>query len=319
MELDKIDLKILNELDQNSRISLKKLSTIAKCSKSKVQYRINRLVSEKIIDSFYTVVNFNKLGYLQYKLYFKYYNVDPSKEIEIINYWQKDKNSTWVGSLRGSWDLGVSILCENEIELAEVITKFMYKYSKFIFAKVVFLTEYSYVFTRYFLEHGKEKKYFRYSLKKEKIELDDTDKKILHYMAINARISIEELSELVKRDRDTVAYRIKKLIKLGIIAGFRININLNKVKYKTYKILLNFKGLNEKNETEIINYIKNHRFGTQYLKLIGSWDSELEFEMEEGDEIYKHVGEFRQRFNQLITQYEIILISNNYKLSYFPF
>jgi len=319
MRLDKIDLKILHELDLNSRISLKKLSSITKCSKSKVQYRINRLIKEKIIDFFYTIINFNKLGYTQYKLYFKYHNTDPNKEKDIISYWAKDKNSVWVGSLRGGWDLGVSLLCKNEVELAKVIRKFMYKYSKFIFSKVVFITEYSPVFTRSFLEPGKEKKHFKYSLKKEEIKIDPTDKKILQHLSNNARISIESLSKLVKKDRDTIAYRIKKLKKLGIIAGFRIHLNLNKLGYKIYKILLNFKGLDENNEEKIVDYIKKHKFGTQYLKLIGSWDAELEFEMEEGDEIYEHLGKFREEFGQLITQYEIILISDNYKLNYYPF
>lgn len=320
MKLDRIDTKILHELDVNARVSLKKLSEITKCSKSKVQYRINRLVKEDIIDFFYTVINFNKLGYTQYKLYFKYYNVDPDKEKELIGYWVRDKNSIWVGSLRGSWDLAVSLLCKNEVELAQVIRKFMYRYSEFIFSKTVFLTEFSPVFTRSFLEPEKKtKKKFTYTLGKEAAELDELDKSILHHLSNNARISIEKLSSLVKKDRTTVSYRIKKLQKQEIIKGFRIHLNLNKLGYKIYKVLLNFRGLNEKNERQIIEYINAHKFGTQYLKLIGNWDAELEFEMEEGDEIYQHLGDFRRMFHSIITQHEIILIINNYKLNYYPF
>jgi Lrp/AsnC family transcriptional regulator, leucine-responsive regulatory protein len=319
MKLDKTDTKILHELDINSRVSLKKLSSMTKCSKSKVQYRINRLGKQGIISTFYTITNFNKIGYIQYKLYFKYYNTDPNKEKEIISYWKEDKNSIWVGSLRGSWDLGVSLLCESELELAGVIRRFMYLYSEFIHNKVVFMTEYSPVFTRSFLGGEEEKTAFEYSLKKEKMKLSDLDKRILHHLSNNARISIEELSKLVKAERDTVAYHLKKLKKMNVISAFRIDINFNKIGYKIYKILLNFRGLDKKNEEKIIDYMKNHKFSIQYLKLIGSWDAELEFEMEEGDEIYNHLGKFRESFGNLITQYEILLVSENHKLNYFPF
>ncbi len=319
MILDQLDNKILHELDLDSRASLKELSKKTKCPKSKLQYRINRLLKEGVIEFFYVQVNFNKLGYTAYKLYFKYYNADPNKEQEIINYWISDKNSIWVGSLRGSWDLAVSILCKNEAEVSFVLNKFMFSYSEFILSKTIFITEFSPMFTRSFLDPKKSDKMFAYSLRDNAIELDELDGKIIHELSNNARISIEDLSKRLKRDRTTISYRIKKLQKEDILKGFRVQLNLNKLHSKIFKVMLNFKGLNEKVEKSIIEYVNQHKYGTQYLKLIGSWDAEIEFEMEEGDEIYNVLGEFRTMFSQVITQHEIILVTNNYKLDFYPF
>ena len=92
MKLDLKDKKILYELDLNSRATLNEIAKKVGLSKQVVDYRLKNLIKESAIKQFYTVINFSKLGYTQYKLYLKFQNVNPETEKEIIAYWVNNKN-----------------------------------------------------------------------------------------------------------------------------------------------------------------------------------------------------------------------------------
>jgi len=55
------------------------------------------------------------------------------------------------------------------------------------------------------------------------------------------------------------------------------------------------------------------------LKLIGSWDLEIEFEVESEDELYKVLNDLRKKFSNVIRDYDIIRIIKTEKYDYWPF
>ena len=68
IKLDLKDKKILTFLDQNSRYSNSQLAKKVKLSKPAVEYRLKRFEKNKVIFAYYTVIDFTKLGYSQYKI-----------------------------------------------------------------------------------------------------------------------------------------------------------------------------------------------------------------------------------------------------------
>lgn len=61
--MDKKDEKILIELIKNSRMSFKQLGKKVGLSREVVTYRVNKLIEEKIITDFHSIINIEKLGY----------------------------------------------------------------------------------------------------------------------------------------------------------------------------------------------------------------------------------------------------------------
>lgn len=320
MKLDVKDKRILYELDLNSRASLNQIAKKVGLSKQVVDYRIKQLVKNKIIKQYYTVVNFSKLGYTQYKLYLKLQNVDVQKEKEIIDYWCNHHHTIWVTSCRGNWDLAVSVLAKNINEFGKLLDEFIQQYGLFVLEKVVVITQRSPVYTRAYLDMKKEKKEFRVDTQyQQNAEIDDIDKKILCILSTNARMSILDIMKKVNLSRDVVTYRIKKLMKQNIIAQYRVLINLDAIKYKLYKIILRLHSLTPQKERELIQFVASHTYGTQYLKLVGSWDAELEFEVENEEQLHEILLELRNKFSDIIRNYDTLLIHKEHKLSYFPF
>ncbi len=319
VKLDKRDRKLLFQLDLNSRLPLSQLGKKVGLSKQVVDYRLRNLINLKVISEFYTVINFSKLGYTQYKLYFKFQNIDTNKEKEIIEYWVGNKNSIWVAACRGRWDLAVSILAKNVNKLGHILTDFINAYGLFVLEKNILITQTSPVFTKTYLAEQKEKEEFVYGGEIGHYELDEIENKILALLSTNARISVLNLMQKTDLTRDVINYRLKKLEKDNVIVQYRAIIDLSKLGYQLHKIILRLQKLSPEKENELKSFVKQHPEGVQFLKLLGSWDIELEFEVKNEERLHKILLKIRNEFSDVIRDYDTLLIYKEHKLDYFPF
>ena len=119
VKLDLKDKKILTLLDEDARLSNSQIAKRVQLSKPAIEYRLRRFEQNKVIFSYYTVIDFTRLGYSQYKIYFKFQNITLEDEKNINNYWKNNKNSVWVAQIRGRWDLAISILAKSNFEFAK--------------------------------------------------------------------------------------------------------------------------------------------------------------------------------------------------------
>lgn len=316
--LDKKDKKLLTALDENARFSNSQLAKKIGLSKPAIEYRIKRLQKNNAIFKYYAVINFTKLGYSQYKIYFKFQNATPKDEQKITDCWIDDKSSLWVAQIRGRWDLAVSIIAKSNFEFGQTLSAFMNKFSKFILEKDILLTEYSPIYSREYIEKT-QKKEFVYGIPSTIYKPDETDNKILKELSNNARIPIIDLAEKTKLTRDVINYRIKKLTNEDVIKQYRTYLNLQTLGINHYKIIIRTKNFDEKNEDVLKDYIAKHKKATQFLKLIGSWDLEIEFETENEDELYQILSDIRQKFSDIIRDFDILRITETFKYNYFPF
>lgn len=318
VKLDLKDKKILTLLDEDARLSNSQIAKRVGLSKPAVEYRLKRFEKNKVIFAYYAVIDFTRLGYSQYKIYFKFQDTTLEDEKTIVDYWIKDKNSVWVAQIRGRWDLAVSILAKSNFDFGKILGQFMNQFSKFILEKDVLLTEYSPVYARQYLTETKSSE-FIYGKPTRTYELDEIDNKILKEFSINARINIVDLAQKTKLSRDIINYRIKKLLKEKIIVQYRCYLNLQNLGVNHYKIIFRTKNLDEQIEKKVKSYVALHKKATQFLKLIGSWDLEIEFETENEDELYKILNEVRKEFSNIIRDFDILRITETYKYDYFPF
>ena len=316
--LDLKDKKILTLLDENARLSNSQIAKKVKLSKPTIEYRLKRLEKNKVIFSYYTIIDITKMGLSQYKVYFKFQNVTLEDEKKLVRYWVKNKNSVWVGQIRGRWDLSVSLFARSNFEFGKILNDFMNLYSRFILEKDVLLTEYSPIYAREYLVETKESQ-FIYGSPKRFYKLDREEVKILRVLAKNSRISIVQLVKESGLTRDTINYRLKKLVRDGIIVQYRCYLNLNKIGINLYKVILGTKNFDEQSEKLVKDYVGRNKKATQFLKLIGSWDLEIEFETENEDELYGMLTEVRKRFSGIIRDFDIMRITETYKYNYFPF
>ena len=70
------------------------------------------------------------------------------------------------------------------------------------------------------------------------IKLDSHDKKILEILLKNARESLNKIGKKVRLSRENVDYRIKKMIKEGLINRFNTIIDEKKLGLLRYGVFL---------------------------------------------------------------------------------
>ncbi len=319
LKLDIRDRKILSELDLNARQPLSKIAKKLKISKQVVDYRINKLIENGVINGFYTVVNIHKIGYIAHRITLKLQNITIEKEKEIIEYLKKYPSIGWVFSLNGRWDMSLTIYTQDIIEFGKKAREILYEYVKYISDKHISIVTELYHFKNNFLYPTKDLSEAYVGGKIENVILDEFDFKILKMLSLDARVPLVKIAKELEISPRTVNYRTKNLIKKGIIKSFRVNINTGILDYEHYKIFLYLQNLTEEKERQLIYYFKEHPNIIYCTKAVGIADIEFEMKVKSIEKFYEIMNDLRQRFPDIIKDYETLLIFKEHLINYFPF
>ena len=320
--LDLKDRKIIYELDLNARQSDTEIAKKVGLTRDSVRYRINKLVENGHINYFMTLLNSMKLGYDWYRTFFKFQNLTIEKEKEIIDYLKE--RASWISKVEGIWDLNTGIFVKNVYEYRDLINEFLLKYSSFIERYDVSIVTREWSYHRDYLLNKKQKTSKPILMgfdpqKQYQIEIiDETDCKILKTILKNARMKTIDIARDIKTTEMVVRYRLKNLIKNGIIIGFKPFLNVHKLGYTYFKIHLTLQNLNPEKKKSIVNYIHQHPNTVHMTELVGGADLEAEFQVKTNEEFYAHVQELRLKFGDIIRDYEFMQYTQEYKFTYLP-
>ena len=318
--IDLKDRRIIYELDGNSRQSLTQVGKKVGLKKDVVSYRIKRMLDEKIISCFYTVIDAYKLGYSIYRLYINFQYVNEEIKNKIIKYFSNYRNICTVGEARGKYDLIVVVWVNDLSEFYRFWSDALERYGEYFETKI--FSSYihgvgfrqSYLLPeKYNLEDRKDHEFFGVG---KKVEIDKTDYHLLNEIALNARAQLIDLAEKLNCSSQTINYRIKRLKKEGLIQAFRVAINLPLIGYTRYKVDINLKNHSERKN--IINYVKSNPCLLYISTSIGISDLELEFVVESQNKLIDIIEEINLKFPMSIKNYSFYGDVVTYKETFLP-
>ena len=315
LNMDAKDIKILAELDRNARQSNNQLGKKIKLSKEVVKYRIDKMIKEGIIIRFHTVIDYFKLGIIKYKLYLRL-NADKNKIEEIANYFFRHKNTEWVVTCSGRWDLIAGFLVHNVNEFDDEIMATMNKYSRYIQEKAVTTTLYLAHHTREFLKNkDKESEKLVYHTSKDKKEkIEQVDEDLLRVIANNARMSVVDIAGKLKRTPRLIQYHLKELEKKGIILAYKVHLNPKPMNRIFCKAIIYLANINNEKLEEFIRYASSLKGAIWPQKVMGNWDFELDFELENYDQFQIYISNLKEKFPEIIRNHDFCIVSKEYKL-----
>ncbi len=315
LELDSKDREILFELDLNSRISVNKLAKKIKLNSGTVNYRIKKLEEKKVILGYYSAIDMSLLGFEQFRVYLKYQYINPEQEQELTNYLIGNNMIWWVGKTDGEFDLCFVIWAKNSFEFNEFWKKLMIKYRN-LFQKIdVSLYSGLIQFNLAFLKPEKEERKKIISGTDKRIKVSEKEKKILKIVSDNARIGSVEIAKKLKITPIQVKYALEKMKKEGLIQGFRLNLNFDLFELNYYKVNFNLKDLKQYNK--LVNFALQHEKIIYVDKTIGFADFEMELVVSSHKEFKKIIKEMKEKFFDIIKDYNYILYSEILKIKYF--
>ncbi|MBU1203583.1 MAG: Lrp/AsnC family transcriptional regulator [Nanoarchaeota archaeon] len=319
-KLDKLDLKLIGELENDARQTLSQIAKKLKTSQQVISYRINSLQKRNIIDGFYTIIDFTKLGYTSYRTMILFTNIIEQKHKEIVSYLIKHPNVLWVVECGGRWDLIINFMAKNIIQYDRFMKDFRNKFPEQIQNYDVLTTIGLTYFGRdYFTKKIREVKHLPYFGREFKLaKVDKIGLHLLDLISENARMNSVEIAGKIGISPNTVILRIKNMKGIGVIQGFKPLIHLENTSYSSYKALIKFQNITEEKEKEIINYLKTNVSVIGVIKLIGGWDFEIEFEVDSKQAMLDLTRKFRDRFKEVIKEFEVISLFHEYRYNFFP-
>jgi DNA-binding Lrp family transcriptional regulator len=148
----------------------------------------------------------------------------------------------------------------------------------------------------------------------EQFGLDKKDNQIIKALYINARMPLSKMRKHVNLTRDGIKYRIKRMIKNGVIQSFIPVLNPPKMGFNSMNyVFFSMQNFSIENEKGFIKYLKGLNNVIYISKLVGRMDF-LVFIIARNPEHFNDIlRNIRGKFSGIIKEYEIMSVIQEYK------
>jgi DNA-binding Lrp family transcriptional regulator len=272
IKIDKVDRKILLELSKNARTGPQNIAKRLSISRQLVDYRIRSMKKRKIILNQRLSINYSLLGLSTCVICLSMRNFDSEKEVKFRDFLIKNKEVAWAASVSGRWDfiiyvyyrqlsdLDQTIDCISgfqkgnieDKEILPIIKKHRHNILIGDLKKDLKKTS-----SKYERDLSSFERLIKKQKKENSVKLDNIDLRILEMLNKDCTTQISKISKALKLNKDTVAYRIKKMISSKVIHNFILSINYPALGYEEYFILLELENFSEAGEKNMLPIIDN--------------------------------------------------------------
>lgn len=308
-KLDKLDKRILFELDKNARIPDTKLAKILGRSKESTRYRIKKLKEKEVIKGFTTWIDPIRLGFITAKIYMNVAN-RPNKKKELMEFVRKDKRLFWLGVAEGSWNIGLTYFVKSNEEFFHLKNELFSKFKGLILDSNTGVVVDVNICDKTFL-YGSNYEWHTFLDKWEENNLDRLEKNILRQLFENSRKTMVDIAYECKSTVDIVRYRIKKLEKKRIIFRYVAVIDFSAIGYESFKSFLYFTNLTKKDERDLREYCRKHPKIIHLARQITPWDIELEMACEGYSDYNEIISDLTKEFVHIINRVETAIMSQD--------
>lgn len=145
------------------------------------------------------------------------------------------------------------------------------------------------------------------------MKLKNHDKKLLHELEMDSRIAASAIAKKIAVPKETVSYRIKRMLSKGIIKNFYAIINASKIGYSYYRIFLKFHKITSETEKSLIKYLSEANSCAGLRVLEGDYDMVFITTHRNLSGLKRFMAEFMEKYGRYIQQKSIHTIVAGYK------
>jgi len=317
----KYDRKILSLLCKNVRLPLAKIAKLMNLSRQSIEYRIKVMEKSQLIQGSRTVINIGKLGYQSYHYFLSLGNSSDEKELV-----KKSIENMYVNTLisySGKWNYELAIMARNPKEAQDQFLNLIKDFKIINYLPCIILeTIKAEVLPNLIDEKIPQIKNIKndpsfskqFSLIEQKYTPDEKDLSLMYLLSQNAQLSLLELGRQLHLGRDSIAYRIKKLIRSGYIKEFRPIINYDILSFSVQSILIKSNNQDDKEKFKL--FLKNNKNVIWATELFGTWDYLIYILDYNQEEIHGFISNIKTNFPSLIGSYEILFAYKEHKYSF---
>lgn len=285
-----------------------------------MDYRIRRMIDEGVIRNFFTDIDTFRLGYNVFRVYINLQYVTSYIKEKIIQHFVGYKNSWVVTTVKTEIDLAVVLWVKDVYEFYQFWDKTLDLYEDYFARYATSIYVKTHVYKKSFLLPDElvetSKEIYHMNCGGKPVEIDEAEYHLLNELAVNARLPLVELAEKTGCSSQTINYRIKNLVKKGVIRSFRVNLDYPKLGLQHFKVDIHLRDHRSKNP--VFDYLKDKPY-LEYMNLTIGWaDLEPEFVVKDFDELLKILEEINTKFLGAIKKQSFFVIEKIHKLRCLP-
>lgn len=315
-ELDKKDYLLLDILGKGSRKSPGRMAKELKMHKNSVLYRINRLRRMGVIKYFTFIPGYAAIGKDTFYVFFRL-KLNAGEKEDVYSYLKNHPLTLEVARLSGSWTVMIELVCDNLMhfndELAGIVDYLGDRLSDY---KTVLLYVPYKVEPYVNFEKGYVKEPFEPP--KKHVELDDLDRRILGVLADSSDISYNDLAKKAKTTSDTAFYRVKKLTADGVIRKFVPKLDMEKLGFQNYKVMLKLSNISRNKLESMKNYLANNGSINFCFSTAGELGVVIYCSYKTNSMLDDFLTNLGGTFGDVIKEQNVIIGSEQLKHNYFP-
>ena len=319
-KLDHIDRKIIYELGKNSRLSYKQIAKNINSKKEVVAYHIKQLIARRMITKFVPVFALSRLNIFSSKIYLRLQGLNKEAEKKLYDYLRSDPEIVWIAKCVGRWDLLLGMYTKNIVDFSNKKSKILSIFGKYIKDYDITQIEDGLVFNRDYLTKKPVtyRQHFVFGGKVENNVLDKEEIRIIQLIKNDARFQATDISKKLNIDARTVIKKIKNLQKREILQGFTVFLDIKKIGIQFHKLCIHLQNYEKNNISKLTSFLKANPNTIHLIKSLGSWELEVEIETENSSNIHDYISEIRNKFPETIKQIDLVTITDELKLDFFP-
>jgi DNA-binding Lrp family transcriptional regulator len=320
IELDSYDRKILFELDCNSRRSLSEVARTVRLGRDLVTYRLERLLTSGVLRRCAALVNPYKLGYTLYKVHLKL-EANRERSQKLIQELDQHAHTFWLAESYGKSDLMWTFAARSPKEAFDIQNEIFSEYHDVIAAYSVYTFVNNWWFPKKHLlgASGREIQGWNFEMptlaigtNPDQYTLDGLEGQMVALLSQNARLSSTELAEQVSSTPAVVKYRLEKLERLGVITGYRVDINRAALGLTLFNVQLQPRDFDRTKEKQFLEYCRTHPQVLEYIQQLGDCKVELVIEAKDYAQFASVMDELRDRFAQFIRGLDYVMVKRDY-------
>ena len=329
-KIDVKDKRIIDALLQDSRMPCSKVAKLLGYSQEVVKYRLARLVEDNIITDFFAVVDSSRLGIMRFNIYLQFSTLSRQDERQVVEYLLAQPFVSWAISTSGKWDfmiqLSVRSLQDVDIFLLDLSKQFLDLLKSY---ECNIIVQFHHLPQRFLtVDVGKNASSARSTsgpyakelriVEAEAPEVDATDMRLLKILENDARTSLIDIAKNLGCSKDTVNYRIKRLIRQKIITKFMLRLNWHALGYEYHSILVKLKNSDSRTRSRLIAYLSQKSEVIAVFVQIGFWNLCIQSVVKNALALKELEAEIREHFKDTIEDTDTALYFNQYYFTYLP-
>ncbi len=308
--IDAVDRKILSAIEADAHIPISELARKARSSRTVAEYRLKQMEKKGIIRGYYCLLDPSKFGLTVWKLWVALRPTSTDERQRFFSDIKKHPRIWWYAECAGIYDAVLCVLASTPHEFNSFFNLLQEKYGKIMTDSAILINvSFEYHRRGFLLDRPSELIESSFQEKPLVKKIPQDALKMLRLLSINSRISYAELAHKTAKNFKTVKKRIEDLKKSGVIVFFRPSIDITKVGYEYYKVLLYLHNPRGGIIPSIVDWCRYQKNITAVIFCVGPWQMELEIEIDSFRNLCLVLAKLKDTFPDIIKSYETLLIT----------